>query len=392
MVLLAEYNITMNQLNSSGTYDTLYPSSIAPQITQITSASDYGLTASSSVDSILSLLKNSLQVNPVPHTYGSLSVGDTVSLNVNGTAYDWIVVQQGVPSSMYDNSCNGTWLMMKDCYSNSQWYTGQNLNDYGTSYINTYLNTTFFNLLDSEVQSQISQVKIPYLNGSGSSGSIYSGTNGLTCKVFLLGGYELGWTSGTSVGSIAQDGNVLSYFQNTSLTDSKRIARRNNSAVTWWTRTPLIGNDTYVLAVTTTGAPSTGYISSNSLGMRPVIIMPSTASYSTSYTFTHPNGTNINNIFTQIETGNYIGNGTYGSNNPNSLTFEFTPKIWGITIVGTIATSVNQYFTWGTPVDRLSAFNMYYTYSGNTVSWYSSQNATDQNNVASTPYYYFALG
>lgn len=32
MVLLAEYNITMNQLNSSGTYDTLYPTTIPSQV------------------------------------------------------------------------------------------------------------------------------------------------------------------------------------------------------------------------------------------------------------------------------------------------------------------------------------------------------------------------
>ena len=44
------------------------------------------------------------------------AVGSTVKLKVNGTAREFLVVHQGKPSSLYDESCNGTWLLMKDCY------------------------------------------------------------------------------------------------------------------------------------------------------------------------------------------------------------------------------------------------------------------------------------
>ena len=50
------------------------------------------------------------------------AVGSTVKLKVNGTAKEFIVVHQGKPSSLYDNSCDGTWLLMKDIYENRQWH------------------------------------------------------------------------------------------------------------------------------------------------------------------------------------------------------------------------------------------------------------------------------
>ena len=50
-----------------------------------------------------------------------LEIGQTIKLNVNGKAWDWLVVHQGLPSDIYDASCDGTWLLMKDIYENRQW-------------------------------------------------------------------------------------------------------------------------------------------------------------------------------------------------------------------------------------------------------------------------------
>ena len=65
------------------------------------------------------------------------AVGSTVKLKVNGTAKEFIVVHQGKPSSLYDDSCNGTWLLMKDIYENRVWQSG-NINKYESSDIHTY--------------------------------------------------------------------------------------------------------------------------------------------------------------------------------------------------------------------------------------------------------------
>lgn len=98
---------------------------------------------------------------------GSKAVGSIVKLKVNGTAKEFIVVHQGKPGSMYDDSCNGTWLLMKDIYENRVWQSGD-INKYESSDIHAYLNSTFLNLFDSNIKDAIKQVKIPYRKNGGS--------------------------------------------------------------------------------------------------------------------------------------------------------------------------------------------------------------------------------
>ena len=43
---------------------------------------------------------------------GTKSVGSIVKLKENGAAVNYIVVHQGKPSSSYDSSCDGTWLLL----------------------------------------------------------------------------------------------------------------------------------------------------------------------------------------------------------------------------------------------------------------------------------------
>ena len=206
----------------------------------------------------------------------ALSVGSTVKLNVNGTAKEFLVVHQGLPSSLYDSSCNGTWLLMKDIYEKRVWDSSNN--DYKNSDIHAYLNGTFLGLFDSDIQSAIKQVKLPYQNGTGSGGSIASGSNGLSTKVFLLGGYEVGWTTANS-SYFPVDGACLSYFSGTSATDSKRIANYGGSAAHWWLRSPRTNYASGVWLVLTDG--DWNYFScSYSFGVRPALVLDSSLSVS----------------------------------------------------------------------------------------------------------------
>ena len=203
---------------------------------------------------------------------GSLAVGSIIKIKVNGASKDFIVVQQGNPStSVYDSSCDGTWLLMKDIYTTS---TFGNNNSYKDSSIHTYLNGTFYNLIDSNIRAAIKQVKIPYQNGTGSGGSLATGSNGLSTKVFLLSGYEVGWTTSDN-GYFPKDGVRLAYFGNSSSGNSKRIAYNGSSAAIWWLRSPYTSDDNYVWRVGTDGSSHIGWCS-NSCGVRPALIMPST--------------------------------------------------------------------------------------------------------------------
>ena len=205
----------------------------------------------------------------------SLAVGSTVKLMEGGTAVEYLVVNQGIPenSSLYDASCDGTWLLRKDIHSERQWNTSD-ANIYETSTINTWLNGDFFNSLGTTEQAVVKQVKIPYRRG-GSGGSDQSGANGLSCKVFLLGGYEVGWTTSNNQ-YFPHDGAKLDYFTASSDGDSKRIAKLNGSATGWWLRSPYTGDTGIVCFVGGNGSYYFGN-ASISRGIRPALVLPSNA-------------------------------------------------------------------------------------------------------------------
>lgn len=188
------------------------------------------------------------------------AVGSTVKLKVNGTAKEFIVVHQGKPSSLYDDSCNGTWLLMKDIYENRVWQSG-NINKYESSDIHTYLNNTFLNLFESNIRDAIKQVKIPYRKNGGSGGTDQSGANGLSAKIFLLSGYEVGWTT-SDYSYFPVDGAKLSYFESGTGTsaNNKRIANLNGSAAYWWLRSPYTLSTYYVWSVHSDGNCSYGEV------------------------------------------------------------------------------------------------------------------------------------
>lgn len=203
------------------------------------------------------------------------AVGSTVKLKVNGTAKEFIVVHQGKPSSVYDESCNGTWLLMKDIYENRVWQSG-NINKYESSDIHSYLNNTFLKLFDSNIQGAIKQVKLPYRKNGGSGGTDQSGANGLSAKIFLLSGYEVGWTT-SDYSYFPVDGAKLSYFESGTGTsaNNKRIANLNGSAAYWWLRSPDTSDANGVWFVHSSGSCD-DYYASYSYGIRPALILPST--------------------------------------------------------------------------------------------------------------------
>lgn len=206
----------------------------------------------------------------------TLNVGQSVYANVGGVRKEFIVVHQGLPSSLYDASCDGTWLLMKDIYDNRQW-NSRNSNAYETSDINTYLNGPFFNLFDSNIQGIIKQVKIPYRKNGGSGDADQSGANGLSAKIFLLSGYEVGWTTSNHE-LFPQDGTKLSYFESGAGTSAnkKRTAYLNGSAAIWWLRSPSIGYTDRVWRIGAGGSYDYNNVFS-SFGIRPALILPSDA-------------------------------------------------------------------------------------------------------------------
>ena len=214
-----------------------------------------------------------LRRGPAPHItrMSVLEIGQTIKLNLNGTPWDWLIVHQGLPSSIYDASCDGTWLLLKNIYDKRQW-NSFNANKLESSEIHSYLNGDFQNLFDSNIKRAIKQVKIPYRKNGGSGGTDQSGANGLPCKVFLLSGPEVGLGDLTYM---PNDGDKLAYFENGAATSAKnkRIAYRNGSAASWWLRSPRTSNTGNVWYVN----PDGNYGNSdaaNLFGIRPALVLP----------------------------------------------------------------------------------------------------------------------
>lgn len=206
---------------------------------------------------------------------GDLQVEQEVTLNENGTPVNYIVVHQGLPSSSYDSSCDGTWLLRQDIAENRVWDSG-NSNVLESSDIQSYLNNTWINRYDTDIRNAIKQVKIPYRQNGGSGGTDRNGANGLSCKSFLLSGKEVGWDSSDNQ-YFPNDGAKLSYFLDgtSSSANQKRVATLNGSATGWWLRSPYTGNTRYVWIVFSDGNYDTP-LASNSYGLRPALILPYT--------------------------------------------------------------------------------------------------------------------
>lgn len=199
---------------------------------------------------------------------GTKAVGSKVQLKLGGVKKNFIIVHKGKPSSLYDDSCNGVWLLQEDIQETRQWQS-TNVNKLESSEIQAYLNSTYLALFDANIQAQIKQVKIPYRQNGGSGGTDRSGANGLSCKIFLLSAREVGFSDTY----IPNDGAKLDYFNSGNGTDTKRVAKYNGSATGWWLRSPVTGDTYSVWGVDSDGQYGSNY-ASNAYGVRPALVLP----------------------------------------------------------------------------------------------------------------------
>lgn len=103
----------------------------------------------------------------------------------------------------------------------------------------------------------------------------------------------------------------------------------------------------------------------------------------------------------KFEKGSYIGTGTYGSSNPCSLTFGFSPSILiitgfmkssGTSIGGNGSVVMNT--SYGSYGESYSEYSIHGTVvaNGNQVQWYSEGSASEQMNTDGSTYYFVAIG
>lgn len=194
-------------------------------------------------------------------TLGNKSVGSIVKLKENGVLVDFYVAKHD-----YENGLNGsgrTLVVRKDCYDTRQWHTS-NVNAYATSAIDTWLNSTYKNLLDADIRGVIGTTKIKYTPGNGNT---TVGT--LERAIFLLSVTELG----RSTSYANTEGTALS------IASSLQIAYLNGAAVVQWTRSPNTDNTNGAYCLSTNGDVGHNGCSVTH-GSRPAFTLPSTLSVS----------------------------------------------------------------------------------------------------------------
>lgn len=198
---------------------------------------------------------------------GTLAVGSTVKIAVGGTDYDWLVVHQGLPGSMYDASCNGTWLLMKDIYTKMK-FDDSRSNLFVNSSLLQYLNTTFHDAIDANVRKLIKVATIPYIAKNNTDAA---SSGNLRAWVFLLSMTEVGFV-GPASSNMPIEGAKLRYFNSRS-----KIAYFGEEAAAWWSRTPYAVFNWNVWYIESNGDSAYSDVIGLSCGVRPCMILPQDA-------------------------------------------------------------------------------------------------------------------
>lgn len=254
-------------------------------------------------------------------------VEQEVNLPYNGKMVPHIVVHIGNPNpSLYDASCDGVWLMQKVAQLNTDWARGEGATNEFTKSSMVSIVGGERNRYDKSVADAMKNVKIPYCVGGGSA-EIKTLADGYSCRTFLLGAYEAGYNT-TDDPDLPIDGAHLQGMN--------RSMARN-----CWLRTVVTGTSTDVYYAN--GYTQLSKIKATFSGnqYQTTFIMPTTFTatyyvgsdgtvhdeqeYEEAGTFTDISGGAIPMV--SIETGSYVGTGTFGASNPTTLTFNGKPIV-----------------------------------------------------------------
>lgn len=191
---------------------------------------------------------------------GQVAVGTLVKLNENGSPVEFYVAKHDYESGL--NGTGRTLLVRKECYDNRVWNNVQ-VNTYASSALDSWLNSDYKNLLDSNFLTVIGTTKFQYTIGYGDKT-----LSTLERAIFQLSRTELGFTLPADANF---EGNILP------IASILQKAFLNGETNSQWTRTPNTSYLTAAFFVYAGGnSDSTGV--TGEAGSRPAFTVPSTLS------------------------------------------------------------------------------------------------------------------
>lgn len=257
------WTISGNQITFTGTP----PSSGAINGLHTVVINRGGYSADLTVDLFL---ESVVPTNPV---LDNLPVGSVVRLRLGGVWHNFIIIHQGSPSAAYVGF-EGRTTLLKEVRWVVRHMHPQNMNDYANTQLHVAgLNNELFNLFDSDIRSHIAQVRIPYRPGFGTSPNVFSGTDGLLCRIFLLSHAEVG-SPGVVWPLPEPEGVRMSHFIQGNSSEANVRRRIITSAPHgWFLRTPrLLDTMSFFMIDFSGGATATN--SSTSTNVRPALTLP----------------------------------------------------------------------------------------------------------------------
>lgn len=191
---------------------------------------------------------------------GQVAVGTLVKLNENGSPVEFYVAKHDYESGL--NGAGRTLLVRKECYDNRVWNSVQ-VNTYASSALDSWLNSDYKNLLDSDFLTVIGTTKFQYTIGYGDKT-----LSTLERAIFQLSRTELGFTLPADANF---EGNILP------IASILQKAFLNGETNSQWTRTP---NTSYLTSAFFVYAGGSSYSTgvTAEAGSRPAFTVPSTLS------------------------------------------------------------------------------------------------------------------
>lgn len=189
-------------------------------------------------------------------TLGNKATGSIIKLKENGTLVDFYVAKHNYESGL--NGSGRTLVVRKDVYDLRAWHSS-NVNAWASCTLRSWLNSTYKALLDSDIQSLMGTTTYYYTPGNG-SWSVTTRSD----AVFQLSATELG----QSQSWFNTEGSALP------IASTLKIAYKDGSATTQWTRSPLTGSTDYAICLNSDGDVGYGGCT-DSDGSRPAFTLPS---------------------------------------------------------------------------------------------------------------------
>lgn len=189
-------------------------------------------------------------------TLGNKATGSIIKLKENGTLVDFYVAKHDYESGL--NGSGRTLVVRKDVYDLRAWHSS-NVNAWASCTLRSWLNSTYKALLDSDIQSLMGTTTYYYTPGNG-SWSVTTRSD----AVFQLSATELG----QSQSWFNTEGSALP------IASTLKIAYKDGSATTQWTRSPNTDGTDYAICLGSGGGVGSGRCA-GAFGSRPAFTLPS---------------------------------------------------------------------------------------------------------------------